>query len=82
MPLYIKDDRIDELARRFQAAINASSKTEAVGLALQRALDEQAGQPSLGDVAVKFCRDLRAAGDPKSGLPADKAFRDSLYEDH
>jgi antitoxin VapB len=29
----------------------------------------------------QFCRDLRAKRNPQSGKPADKAFRDSLYED-
>jgi antitoxin VapB len=35
----------------------------------------------LVDLGVQFCRDLRAKGNPQSGKPADKAFRDSLYED-
>ncbi|MDL2402998.1 type II toxin-antitoxin system VapB family antitoxin [Rhizobium mayense] len=74
MPLYIKDDAIDRLARRYQALTKASTKTEAVRLALQRALDEELTKPSLADVAVTFCRQLKqkagggiAAGTSQSG---------------
>ncbi len=80
MPLYIKDDRIDELARRYQAAIKATSKTEAVKKALQRALDEQNAQLSLPDIVSNFAQELRRKGNLEEGLPADKQFRDSLYD--
>jgi antitoxin VapB len=30
---------------------------------------------------MAFARELRAKGNPEKGLPADKAFIDSLYED-
>ena len=30
---------------------------------------------------MEFARALRAKGDPSKGLPADKEFIDSLYED-
>lgn len=80
MPLYIKDNRIDDLARRYQAAIKAPSKTEAVRLALQHALDEKLQEPALADIAADFCRNLKSGANPDKGLPADKAFRDSLYD--
>ncbi|TXI12089.1 MAG: transcription factor [Rhizobium sp.] len=59
MPLYIKDDAIDRLARRYQALTKTPTKTEAVRLALQKALDEELTKPALADVAVAFCRNLR-----------------------
>ncbi|MGY5779989.1 type II toxin-antitoxin system VapB family antitoxin [Rhizobium sp. LEGMi135b] len=59
MPLYIKDDAIDRLARRYQALTKAPTKTEAVRLALQKALDEELTKPALADVAVAFCRNLK-----------------------
>ena len=40
MPLYIKDPRIAEMAERLRALTNASSKTEAVWKALERAIEE------------------------------------------
>jgi hypothetical protein len=36
---------------------------------------------SVVDVAVDFGRKLRARGDAAKGRPADKAFRDSLFDD-
>ena len=80
MPLYIKDDTIDLLARRFQAAISAPSKTEAVRRALQDAMDGQLAQMTLPDIAVAFCRELKQRSDAAKAQPANKAFRDSLYE--
>lgn len=60
MPLYIKDDSIDRLARRYQMLSQAPSKTEAVRKALQQALDAELAKPILEDIAVAFCRDLQA----------------------
>jgi antitoxin VapB len=59
MPLYIKDDSIDRLARRYQSLTKAPSKTEAVRRALQIALDQELSKPSLEDIAVAFCRNLK-----------------------
>jgi hypothetical protein len=33
------------------------------------------------EVGIDFCRALRARGDAAKGWPADKAFRDSLFDD-
>jgi antitoxin VapB len=66
MPLYIKDDAIDRLARRYQVLTKAPSKTEAVRRALQLALDLEAAKPSLEEVAVAFCRNLRTKAEPGS----------------
>lgn len=59
MPLYIKDDAIDRLARRYQTLTRAPSKTEAVRRALQKALDDELAKPALTDVVVAFCRNLK-----------------------
>lgn len=80
MAFHIKNPETDALARRV-AAIKKIGLTEAVHTALSHELEREKGRPSLVDLGVQFCRDLRAKGDPSRGLPADKAFRDSLYED-
>ncbi|MER9358578.1 transcription factor [Mesorhizobium sp. M0500] len=54
--------------------------TEAVHAALKHELEREQARPSLVEIGVRFCRDLRARGKPDHGTPADKAFRDSLYE--
>jgi antitoxin VapB len=40
MPLYIKDPRVAEMAEQLRALTNATSKTEAVWKALERAIEE------------------------------------------
>lgn len=74
MPLYIKDDAIDHLARRYQMLTQAPSKTEAVRKALQQALDAELAKPVLEDIAVAFCRDLKVrAGAQSEGNGAREA---------
>ena len=63
------------------AALKKVGLTEAVHAALLHELEREQGKPSLVERGLKFARDLRAMGDPTKGQPADKAFRDSLYED-
>ena len=78
MAFHIKNPETDALARKV-AAVKKIGLTEAVHTAL--AHEREQGRPSLVDLGVQFCRDLRAKGHPAKGQPADKAFRDSLYED-
>ena len=80
MAFHIKNPETDALARRV-AAVKKIGLTEAVHTALAHEFEREQGRPSLVDLGVQFCRDLRAKGRPAKGLPADKAFRDSLYKD-
>lgn len=75
----IKNPETDALARRV-AALKKIGLTEAVHMALAHELEREQGNPSLVDLGVRFCRDLKAKGNAQSGKPADEAFRDSLYE--
>ena len=80
MAFHIKNPEPDALARRV-AALKNTGLTEAVHVALAHELEREAGKPSLVEIGVAFCRDLREKGRSGSGQPADKTFRDSLYED-
>lgn len=80
MPLYIKDEAINEMAVKFQKTIHAPSKTDAVREALQRALAFEQAKPGLADIAAGLCRNLGAKADRTKTEVADKPFRDSLYE--
>ncbi len=73
MPLYIKDDAIDRLARRYQALTQSPSKSEAVRRALQKVIDEELAKPALEDVLVAFCRDLKRKAALGKGYSADAA---------
>ena len=80
MAFHIKNPETDALARRV-AGLKKIRLIEAVHTALAHELEREQRRPSLVDLVVQFCRDLRTKADPQSGKPADKAFRDSLYED-
>lgn len=80
MAFHIEKPETEALARRV-AALKKIGLTEAVHTALAHELEREQGRPSLVDLGVQFCRDLRTKANPQSSKPADKAFRDSLYED-
>jgi antitoxin VapB len=80
MAFHIKNRETDALARKV-AALKKVGLTEAVHTALAHELEREQGKPSLVELGVQFCRELRAKGNPTKGQPVDKAFRDSLYED-
>jgi antitoxin VapB len=78
--LYIKDPDVDALAAELAAAKKVN-KTEAVREALEKELERERGKPRIADVAVRFCRELRAKGKPERGRRDDKAFYDRLSGD-
>lgn len=80
MSLYIKSAEVAAMADRL-ATLRKVTKTEAVRQALQHELEREAEKPDLVEVGLAFARALRARGNPELGLPVDKAFIDSLYED-
>jgi antitoxin VapB len=77
MALYIKDPDVDALAAALAAA-KKMNKTEAVREALQHELERERGKPTTADLAVRFCRELKARSRPKRGRAADKSFYDEL----
>jgi hypothetical protein len=71
-------DRTGDLRKQETAAVEASEMAPRFGNF--DAEFEPAGA-SVVDVGVNFGRKLRARGDAAKGRPADKAFRDSLFDD-
>lgn len=80
MALYVRDPEVDRLVVELSER-RRLSKTEVVRQALANELERERGKPSLVEVGVAFCRELRARGDAGVAKAADKAFIDSLYED-
>ena len=77
MPLYIKDPRIAEMAERLRALTNASSKTEAVWKALERAIEEAQREllaPQLEE-AVAIARQIGR----RDGHFDQKTFSDEMW---
>ncbi|MER8864386.1 type II toxin-antitoxin system VapB family antitoxin [Mesorhizobium sp. M0751] len=79
MAFRTKNPETDALAPRV-AALKRTGLTEAGHAALKHELEREQARASLVEIGVRFCRDLRAQGKPDRGRPANKAFRDSLYE--
>jgi len=80
MAFHIRNPETDRLARRV-AALKGIGLTEAVHDALKREFDRETRQPPLEERILDFGHRLRAQGDPTRGLPADKAFYDTLSGD-
>lgn len=78
MPLYIRDDKVDDLANQLVQATGAKSKTEAVRKAIQTALDAELNQTSLLDRIKPLQARVAALGpvDPDFNM---KAFTDEMW---
>jgi antitoxin VapB len=78
MALHIRDPETDRLAREL-AQLQKSGITQAIRSALEAKLAEERKKVPLSE----RIRDLQdeVASWPETGLAADKAFYDSLYED-
>lgn len=79
MALYVKDPEVARIVEEL-AALRNTSKTEIIRQALRHELEREKATTFV-ERAVIFARRARALGDPEGGRPADKAFRDSLYEE-
>ena len=72
MAFHIKNPQTDALARKL-AALKKIGLTEAVHSALVHELEREQAKPSLVELGVKFCRDLRASGKPERGRACRQA---------
>jgi len=71
MPLYIKDDEVDELANELQRVTGAATKTEAVRTALKDAIERK--QAARKTSIRKAIREAQAAA-AAMGVRADPNF--------
>ena len=80
MPLYIRDDQVDDLAVRFMKLTGAKSKTDAVRKALMAQLEAVANEKPLLErlePILKRADDLGPA-DPDFDM---KKYTDEMWED-
>jgi antitoxin VapB len=77
MGIFIKDAATDKAIRKL-AKLRGTTLTEAIRTAVLKSLSEDSAADE--DAALKKIQD-RFASYPPTGLKADKAFFDSLYED-
>lgn len=79
MALFIRDDSVDALATQLQRALRASTKTEAVRIALQHELDRTRRKQPLRQRVQKAQAMAEAIGvaDPAFDM---KTFSDDLWD--
>lgn len=80
MPLYIKDETVDDLAIRYQKATGAASKTAAVRNALIEGLKQYQNAPSLKERIEELQIQADEIGPVDPGFSMKK-FSDDLWED-
>lgn len=81
MALYVKDEEVDRLAEAVQAAYGVKTKTEAVKIALKRAL-EAPDRKAESDRKTEMFRKLEALQEEvrRIGYP-DPSFDEKAYTD-
>ncbi|MEZ5802934.1 MAG: type II toxin-antitoxin system VapB family antitoxin [Rhizobiaceae bacterium] len=79
MALYIRDDDVDELARKAQKLLKAPTKTEAVRQALIREIERVERQPSLGERLRPFQEQLKTLGPANPDFDM-KEFMDESWD--
>jgi antitoxin VapB len=79
MPLYIRDDEVDALAREVQTAIGARSKSEAVKQALRHELERAKQKRPLSE-RLAHAKALIASIDPSDPNFDMKAYTDEMWD--
>ncbi len=82
MPLYVRDEKVNQLAEQAQKILKAPTKTDAIRQALERVVQEDEQRPSLSERLEK----LRT----KYNMPTyetlepfdEKAFLDEMWGDN
>lgn len=77
--LYIRDDKVDELANEVMRRLGTKTKTEAVRVALENEL-KRAGEELSLEERVRRLQDRIAALGPKDPNFDEKAFMDEMWE--
>lgn len=79
MALYVKDEEVDRLVKDVRAAYGVKTKTEAVRIALQRALDQAEAKPTLREQLEAVRRRIREDYGPDDPDFDDKAYFDQMW---
>lgn len=80
MALYVRDDDVDRLATEVQRAFGTKTKTEAVRVALQRALEEKKKETPLVERLKALQQEVRRLGTPDPDFD-QKKFTDEMWGD-
>lgn len=79
MPLYIRDDAVDELAKQVMKATGAENKTEAVRAALQAQLAAEKNKKTLLERIQPILKRADALGEPDPDFDM-KTYTDDMWD--
>lgn len=80
MALYVKDEEVDRLAEEVQAAYGVKTKTEAVRMALKRALEQPDKKAELRRKLEAIQARVRLISNPDPDFD-EKAYTDMMWGD-
>lgn len=80
MPLYVRDEKVNQLAEQAQKILKAPTKTDAIRQALERVVKEEEQRPPLAERLEKIKQRYQGMGtaDPEFD---EKAFLDEMWGD-
>jgi antitoxin VapB len=86
MPLYVRDERVNQLAEQARKILNAPTKTDAIRQALERVVvqeprgpREEKSEPNLAERLKAVQDEVKRLGRPNPDFD-DKAFLDEMWE--
>jgi antitoxin VapB len=80
MPLYVRDERVNQLAEQAQKVLKAPTKTDAIRQALERVVQEEENRPPLSERLEKIKQRYKTMGTPDPNFD-EKAFLDEMWGD-
>lgn len=78
-PLYVRDEKVNELAEQVRQILNVPTKTEAIRLALERVVEAGIHRPSRDEVVSRLREKYRLPRYEDLEPFDDKAFLDEMW---
>ncbi|WP_275790188.1 type II toxin-antitoxin system VapB family antitoxin [Pararhizobium gei] len=78
MPLYVRDESVNDLAIKAQRLMKTKTKTEAIRISLERAISTEENRPPLME-RLKKIQDEFAAFEPRDRDFDQKAYLDEIW---
>lgn len=80
MPLYVRDERVNQLAEQAQKILKAPTKTDAIRQALERVVEADEQRPPLAERLEKIKQRYQAMGTDDPDFDQE-AFLDEMWGD-
>ncbi len=82
MPLYVRDEKVNQLAEQAQKNLKAPTKTDAIRQALERVVQEDEQRPSLSERLQKLRKKYNMPTYESLDPFDEKAFLDEMWGDN